>query len=216
MALSNINKFSPYTSTGNQSLIMPKLKFRFRVQFSKFGGAYGLTGAGADSAKVMELTKQIVTCGRPAVTFAPVTLETYNSKVYVFGKPEWQTIEVVVRDDMSSNVSRAVGEQVQKQFDFMEQASAAAAGDYKFGMTIDMLDGGNGASDPAVLESWEITGCFLSDVKWNDLDYASNDPVLINMTVRFDNALQTDPADSHATGVGVSVGRTPVGNIVAP
>ena len=67
MALSNINKFSPYTLSGNQGLLMPKLKFRFRVGFTKFGGAYGLAGSGGDAMNVLELTKQVVTCARPSV-----------------------------------------------------------------------------------------------------------------------------------------------------
>jgi hypothetical protein len=44
---------------------------------------------------------------------------------------------------------------MQKQFDFFEQSSAAAGGDYKFLMRVEMLDGGNGASTPSILETWE-------------------------------------------------------------
>lgn len=215
MALSNINKFSPYTLSGNQGLLMPKLKFRFRVGLTKFGGAYGIAGSGGDANNVLELTKQVVTCARPNVSFTPIPLDTYNSKVYIHGKPEWQTLALVVRDDMGGNISKVVGQQVQKQFDFLEQASAASSGDYKFGMSIEMLDGGNGANAPSVLESWELSGCFLSEVNYNELDYASNDPVTINMTVRFDNALQTDATGTTATGVGIAVGRI-VGNMLAP
>ncbi len=214
MALSNINKFSPYSLSGNHGLLMPKLKFRFRVSFTKFGGANGVATSGGDANTVLELSKQVVTCARPSVNFSPIAIDTYNSKVYIYGKPEWQEIQLVVRDDMSSNISKVVGQQIQKQFDFMEMSSAAASGDYKFAMTLDMLDGGNGVNAPNVLESWEITGCFLSQINYNDLDYASNDPVTINMTIRYDNALQTDASDSTAEGVGISVGRDP-GNMLA-
>ena len=213
MALSNINKFSPYVNgAAGSGLLMPKLAFRFRLGFSKFGGAYGIATSGGDATKILELTKQVVSCTRPNVTFAPITLDTYNSKVYIYGKPEWQEITLVVRDDMSGNISRVVGEQIQKQFDFFEQASAAASGDYKFAMEIDMLDGGNGANAPGVLESWEISGCFLSSVNYNEVNYATNDPVTISMTIRIDNALQFNA--SGANGVGVAVGRN-VGNMLA-
>jgi hypothetical protein len=47
---------------------------------------------------------------------------------------------------LNNSVSKLVGEQVQKQFDFFEQASAASGIDYKFTTRIEMLDGGNGAS----------------------------------------------------------------------
>ena len=215
MALSNINKFSPYATSGNQALLFPKLKFRFRVSFSKFGGAYGIAGSGGDANNILEMSKQIVTCSRPSVTFPIVNIETYNSKIYMHGKPEWAVLTCVMRDDMSGNISKVVGQQLQKQFDFMEQASAAASGDFKFGMTIDMLDGGNGANAPTVLETWELSGCFLSEVNYGDLDYASNEATTVSLSVRFDNALQVDAADSTAVGVGIAVGRT-VGNMLSP
>ena len=37
-----------------------------------------------------------------------------------------------MRDDASGQVAKLVGEQVQKQFDMMEQSSAASGIDYKF------------------------------------------------------------------------------------
>lgn len=215
MALSSINKFSPYTPSGNTGLIMPKLKYRFRVLFNKFGGSYGLASVGGDQNKVLELTKQVISCDRPSLSFDTVTLDTYNSKVNIAGKPKWGTINLTVRDDMGGNISRVVGEQVQKQFDFMEQSSAASAGDYKFLMTLDMLDGGNGAYEPGVLETWEISGCFISDVKYDQLDYKTSEPLTISMTITFDNALQTDKSGSFAEGIGVAVGRT-IGNMLSP
>tara|TARA_R110000868_G_scaffold391174_2_gene661091 strand:- start:1323 stop:1865 length:543 start_codon:yes stop_codon:yes gene_type:complete len=173
---------------------MPKLKFRFRAQFDNFGVSNPKT----------ELTKQIVSFARPSVTFDPVEIPVYNSRVYIAGKPTWEAVQVVLRDDAGGNVSRLVGEQLQKQYDFMEQASASSGIDYKFITRLEMLDGGNGTSDPTVLETWELYGCFLTNVNYNDVDYSSNDPVTITMSVRYDNALQT----TTPGGVGNPVART--------
>ena len=96
-----------------------------------------------------------------------------------------------VRDDALGTVSRLVGEQLQKQFDFFEQSSAAAGIDYKFTLRCEMLDGGNGVDTVSVLETWELYGCYLSTVNYNDLNYAESAPVTIAMTISFDNALQT-------------------------
>jgi len=41
-----------------------------------------------------------------------------------------------------------VGQQLQKQLDFVEQASAATGQNYKFQTNIEILDGGNGATGP--------------------------------------------------------------------
>jgi len=197
MAVSSLTKFTVPLG-GNQSattqgLLMPKLKFRFRGEFENFGVSNPKT----------ELTKQIATFARPQVAFDPVEIPVYNSRVYIAGRPTWQAVQVVLRDDAGGNVSRLVGEQLQKQFDFMEQASAASGIDYKFIARIEMLDGANGTIEPTVLEAWELYGCFLTDVNYGDMDYSSNDPATITMSVRYDNAIQT-----VGSGVGTSVPRT--------
>lgn len=190
---SSLTKFS-VPSDGNQGLLMPKLKFRFRATFIDFGVG----------KETIELTKQVIDIKRPSVNFNPITLDVYNSKVYLQGKPEWQETTVNLRDDAGGNVAKLVGEQIQKQFDFMEQASAASGIDYKFLLKYEILDGGNGSYEPNVLETWELLGCQISQVDYGDLNYSSNDPATIALTVRFDNAIQSP----SGVGVGSLVGRT--------
>jgi hypothetical protein len=173
---------------------MPKLKYRFRATFEGFGV----------SADKTELTKQVVDIKRPSVNFNPITVDVYNSKVYLQGKPEWQETTINLRDDAAGNVSRLVGEQIQKQFDFAEQSSAASGIDYKFLLRYEVLDGGNGANQPNVLETWELYGVMISQVDYGDMNYSSNDPATIALTLRFDNAVQTPTG----TGIGTLVGRT--------
>jgi hypothetical protein len=172
---------------------MPKLKFRFRASFLNFGV----------SSNSVELTKQVMDIKRPALNFNPITVDVYNSKVYLAGKPEWQETTVQLRDDAQGNVSKLVGEQLQKQFDFMEQASAASGIDYKFQLNYEILDGGNGAYAPNTLETWQMYGCFISQVDYGDFNYATNEPATIQLTLRYDNALQTP----QNAGVGAAVGR---------
>jgi hypothetical protein len=147
-----------------------------------------------------------MTVNRPQVQFESNTIDVYNSKVYYAGKHTWQPIQLTVRDDVSGAVSRLVGEQVQKQFDMLEQVSAASGSDYKFTMRIELLDGGNGAQDPNVLETFELYGCFLTDVNYNELTYAESSPVDITMSVQYDNALQLNGA-GNPNGIGTFVGR---------
>jgi hypothetical protein len=111
---------------------------------------------------------------------------------------------VNLRDDASGQISRLIGEQVQKQFDFMEQASAASGIDYKFLTKFEVLDGGNGAAEPNVLETWELYGCYVRQVNYNDANYGESGPMTIAMNIRFDNALQTPLGG----GIGADVGRT--------
>jgi len=168
-------------SASSQGLLMPKLKYRFRLSFENFGV----------SSPTTELTKQVQDAARPQVKFTDQVIEIYNSKIHYAGKPAWEPIPIKLRDDVSGQVTKLVGEQNQKQFDFFEQSSAASAGDYKFTLRIEMLDGGNGSHTPNVLETWECYGCYLESTNWQSLDYKEQGPVMIDISIRFDNAVQT-------------------------
>ena len=203
MAISSLSKLTVPLATNDsaasQGLLMPKLQYRFRVSLENFGV----------SSPTTELTKQVMDVTRPNLTFENMEIPVYNSKVYLAGKHSWEPITVNFRDDVNGSVSRLLGEQVQKQFDVMEQASAAAGIDYKFITRFEILDGGNGASVANVLETWELYGCFIQNVNYNDLNYASNEPVTITAAIRFDNAIQSPIGD----GVGATVARN-VGTVV--
>ena len=155
-----------------------------------------------------ELTKQVMDFTRPEVSFENIDLPIYNSTVRLAGKHSWGDITTQLRDDAGGNVSKLVGEQLQKQLDFMEQSSAASGIDYKFLTKFEVLDGGNGAYEPVALETWEIYGCYLQSVNYNNFDYGSSEAATISMVIRFDNAVQAPPG----SGVGAVVGRT-VGDV---
>jgi hypothetical protein len=180
-------------SASTQGLLMPKLKYRFRVTLENFGF----------NTPVTELTKQVIDVARPTVAFDPITVDVYNSRVYLAGKHTWSPIALNVRDEVTGVVQKLVGEQLQKQFDFFEQASAASGINYKFLTRIEILDGGNGQFTPAVLETWELYGCYLENVNYQNLAYNANEPVTIQMSIKYDNAIQTP----QGSGVGVNVGR---------
>ena len=158
-------------SSNTQGLLMPKLKYRFRVIFENFGVSTPRT----------ELTKQVIDFARPSVSFDDITIDLYNSKMRLAGKHTWEDTTVNLRDDAGGNVARLVGEQLQKQLDFMEQASAASGIDYKFVTRCEILDGGNGANGPTVLETWELYGCYLTSVNYNDLTYSESSPVTVGL-----------------------------------
>lgn len=201
MSLTSLNRYSIPTAgaNSNTALLMPKLKYRFRVI---------LLGFGVESS--VELTKQVSDVTRPKVSFEEMTLDVYNSKVYLAGKYTWETLTLNLRDDASGFVTKLVGQQIQKQFDFMEQASARSGIDYKFQMNIEVLDGGNGASEANVLEKFECYGCFVQNADYGDLNYATNEPATVALTIRFDNAVQFKGAAGTGPerGIGAVVGRT--------
>ena len=198
MAVATLSKFTvPLASDQSataQGMLMPKLKYRFRMMFENFGV----------STPTTELTKQVVSAARPTVTFADQKLDIYNSTIHYAGKPTWSAITVVLRDDVTGAVSKLVGEQMQKQFDFFEESSAASGVDYKFTLRIEMLDGGNGANAPTVLETWECYGCYVVSANYQSLSYSEQTASTIDLSIQMDNAVQSP----KGTGVGTVVGRT--------
>jgi hypothetical protein len=201
MAIASLTNFTVPLGAGTaaQGLLMPKLKYRFRITFLNFGV----------SGSTTELTKQVVDFNRPNVQFDEQVIEIYNSKIKYAGKPTWQDISINLRDDATGQVSKLVGEQIQKQFDFMEQASARSGIDYKFQMNCEILDGGNGALAPVVLETWEIYGCYVKSADYQQLAYSDSGPVQIALSIGIDNAVQTP----QGTGIGANVGRT-LGSVI--
>jgi len=179
-------------SASSQGMLMPKLKYRFRITFENFG----VGGA-------TELTKQVAEAARPSVKFADQKIEIYNSVIHYAGKPAWDPIAIKLRDDASNVVTTLVGAQNQRQFDFFEQSSAAAAGDYKFTMRIEILDGANGTTQPQSLETWECYGCYLVSTNYQDLKYSDQGPVMIDLSIQFDNAVQVTPVNALGSPTAV-------------
>lgn len=167
--------------TGENGTLMPKLQYRFRVTFT-------LLGSGNSGSTLV--TQNVVSVGRPSITHEEVIVDSYNSKTYLAGKHTWEPITLVMRDDTNSAVVKAIGNQLREQLDHNSQGALAPsdghAGDqYKFNMTIETLDG---TADADVLDKWDLAGCYLSNVQYGDLNYATSDMVQVTATIRYDNA----------------------------
>lgn len=175
-------------------ILMPKLKYRFRVSMQSFG----------PSGAAIELTRQVATAGRPSIQHNSTPIHSYNNVMYLPQKPEWQTLEITVRDDVNSSVSTLVAYQLQKQMNHFDQTSFLAGINYKFTTFIQTLDGSN----DGVLENWYLEGCYLETVAYDQFDYSNSESMMITLTIRYDNATQDQfimtPAP-QPTGFGIQV-----------
>jgi hypothetical protein len=90
-----------------------------------------------------------------------------------------------------------------------EQTSAVAGINYKFTMEIHALDG----TDNDQLESWVLDGCWIQQAAYGDNDYASGDPNIVTLTIRFDNATNVSGPN---TNDGTTVGGNPYPDIASP
>ena len=203
MAITSLNNIGiPTTNAAGstQVLLMPKLKYRFRVTLVGFG----VTAS-------TELTKQVQDVTRPKVSFEEMALDVYNSKIKLAGRHTLEPITLTLRDDASGQVQKLVGQQIQKQFDFMEQASARSGIDYKFTTRIEVLDGGNGLLVPKALDTFELYGCFIQNADYGDANYSTNEHMTVALSIVYDNLSQFAAgaaAVSPIGGIGAAVGRT--------
>lgn len=157
--------------------LMPKLGYRFRVQFQNLGKTSGT-----------KATRNVISVGRPSLTHDDVTVDTYNSRIKLAGKHTWDDIQVVLRDDVDSEVIKLLGAQLNHQVNHADQSSARAGMNYKFGLTIETLDGSHDDGEAAVLDKWTLAGCFISQIQYGDLNYSTSDVVQVTVTIRYDNA----------------------------
>lgn len=173
-----ITNFGVPTSGETGATLMPKLQYRFRVTFDGLG-----------NSKATKATRNVVSVTRPSLTHEEVTVDAYNSKIFLAGKHTWETITLVLRDDVDSEVIELLGRQLNRQVDHNDQTSSFAGQNYKFSMKIQTLDGSNdGGSDDAVLDQWSLVGCFITNIQYGDLNYGTSDVVQVTATIRFDNA----------------------------
>lgn len=188
--MADLSKFGIPLDGNKLGMLQPKLAYRFRILFTNFG----------TNNNLRELTANVISVARPQITYQEIAVHSYNSIAYAMGKHEWSTLDVVLRDDITNAVTSAVSSQVQRQLNHFEQTGPVAGTNYKFGMQIHTLDGTNGEE----LESWQLDGCFLTNVVNNEFNYESASEFMrINMTVRFDNAtLLSGPNDNDGTTVG--------------
>lgn len=198
-----ISNFGVPAGSGEATTLMPKLQYRFRVTFTQLGA----------SANSDTVTQNVISVGRPNLTHEEIVVDSYNSKIYLAGKHTWEAISIVLRDDMNSNVIKQVGEQLQRQLDHGAQASSASGAGYKFQVKVETLDGGNGDGGPEVFDTWELLGCYLSNVQYGELNYGTSDMVQVTMQVRFDHANHKIGTES-VVGEGSTVSRGSSGTSV--
>lgn len=169
-----LTNMSVPTQDGNNLTLMPKLQNRFRVLFNFSNNTSVVTGN----------VKSIV---RPTLSFDEVTVDVYNSRIKMPGKHIWNDIEIVLRDDVSSEAIKSLENQVNRQIDMATQSAQRAASAFKFTTYIDTLDGTNG-QEPFVLDRWELVGSYIQSINYGNNDYSSSDTVDITVTLRYDSA----------------------------
>ena len=125
----------------------------------------------------------IKTANRPSITFEPVVLDHINVKRKLKGKGEWQDIEITLYDPIVPSGAQQVMEWVRTSHESITGRDGYADF-YKKDIDIYML---GPVGDK--IENWKIKGAFINCAVFNDLDWASNDPSEITLTLSYDYAI---------------------------
>jgi len=125
----------------------------------------------------------IKTANRPSITFEPVVLDHINVKRKLKGKGEWQDIEITLYDPIVPSGAQQVMEWVRTSHESITGRDGYADF-YKKDVDIYML---GPVGDK--IENWKLKGAFINSAVFNDLDWASNDPSEITLTLSYDYAI---------------------------
>ena len=120
---------------------------------------------------------------RPSVSIGEQTIEFINSKRYLAGKLSYETISVTLYDPIAPSGAQQVMEWVRTHTETVSGRSGYADF-YKRDCQLKMLD-----PVGTVVELWDLKGCFLTSAAYGDLDYGTEDPTEIALTIRFDNCV---------------------------
>jgi hypothetical protein len=143
----------------------PKMKNRFVMQID-----------GIDSYLVKAAQ-------RPTITFEPVVLDHINVKRKLKGKGEWQDITITLYDPIVPSGAQKVMEWVRLSHESITGRDGYADF-YKKDLDFYML---GPVGDK--IEQWKIKGAFILSANFGELDWASNDPLSIELTLSYDYAI---------------------------
>jgi len=123
------------------------------------------------------------TAARPTINTAEQEINFINSKRYIAGKTTFDTIHVTIHEAIAPSGAQQVMEWVRTHFESVS-GRAGYADFYKRDCQLKMLD-----PVGTVVELWDLKGCFITAASFGDLDYGTEDPAEIQLTLRFDNCV---------------------------
>ena len=125
----------------------------------------------------------IKTANRPSISFEEVELNHMNVKRFVKGKATWETVEFTLYDPIVPSAAQSVMEWV-----ILSHESVTGRDGYSdfYKKDVDFQVLGPVGD---IVESWKLKGAWIQSANFNDLDFASSDPVDISVTLIYDYAI---------------------------
>ena len=120
---------------------------------------------------------------KPNITFSDVILDHINVKRKIKGKANWEDVQVTLYDPITPSGAQAVMEWVRLSHDSVtgrDGYSDFYKKDIRFNTLGPVGD---------VVEEWILKGAYCQTVNFGDMDWTSDAPANINMTIVMDYAI---------------------------
>jgi hypothetical protein len=125
----------------------------------------------------------VKTANRPKLESEVVELDHINLKRKIKGKSNWTDITITLYDPIVPSGAQSVMEWIRTGHESITGRDGYADF-YKKNIDFYML----GPVGDKV-EQWKIVGAWISSAEFGDVDWSSNDPVMISLTLTYDYAI---------------------------
>lgn len=125
----------------------------------------------------------IKTASRPTFTSEVVELDHINVKRKIKGKSTWDDVNITLYDPIVPSGAQQVMEWIRTSHESLTGRDGYAAF-YKKDITFYLL----GPVGDKV-EQWTLKGAFITQANFGELDWTSNDPLSIELTLAYDYAI---------------------------
>ena len=125
----------------------------------------------------------IKTASRPTFTSEVVELDHINVKRKIKGKSTWDDVNITLYDPIVPSGAQQVMEWIRTSHESLTGRDGYNTF-YKRDVTFYLL---GPVGDK--IEQWTLKGAFITSANFGELDWASNDPVSIELTLAYDYAI---------------------------
>lgn len=134
-----------------------------------------------------------------------ITLDYANEKRYVAGKANYSTSDLVLKDFVDMGVAMAIIKWRRQVYN-PETGSIGLARDYKKNADLTLM-----APNQSTVRIWKLYGVWPSGVNYGDnLNMATNDKVLVKVTLRFDRAVPGSNLTLGLAGINAGILTPPL------
>jgi len=137
----------------------------------------------------------IKTAGRPTINQGEIVIDYINTKRYLTGKAEFETMSITLYDPIAPSGAQQVMEWIRTHYESVS-GRAGYADFYKRDIQLKMLD-----PIGTVVELWDIKGAFIQSATFNDLDYTG--PRQSRLASLYASTTACSSTDHHHSGVSL-------------